>query len=81
MEPATKIIRAGSSTLVAAKLQSFCLLSTRENSCCPLREFPSWIEISVENRPVFMKTGKTGDRFHRFIENRLVKFENFKNLK
>jgi hypothetical protein len=78
MEPATKIIRAGSSTLVAAKLQSFCLLSTRENSCCPLREFPSWIEISVENRPVFMKTGKTGDRF---IKNLLVKFENFKNLK
>jgi hypothetical protein len=78
MEPATKIIRAGSSTLVAAKLQSFCLLSTRESSCCPLREFPSWIEISVENRPVFMKTGKTGDRF---IKNLLVKFENFKNLK
>jgi hypothetical protein len=63
MEPATKIIRAGSSTLVAAKLQSFCLLSTRESSCCPLREFPSWIEISVENRPVFMKTGKQGTDF------------------
>jgi hypothetical protein len=37
---------------------------------------PPWIEISVENRPVFAKTG--GDRFYRFIKNRSVKFEIFK---
>jgi hypothetical protein len=37
--------------------------------------FRTWIEISIENWPVFAKTD--GDRF---IENRSVKFEIIKNL-
>jgi hypothetical protein len=37
-----------------------------------------WIEISVKNRLIFVKTGKTG--LHRLIKNRSVKFE-IKNSK
>jgi hypothetical protein len=42
------------------------------------RVLASWIEISVKNQSVFVKTGKTGFYwFYRFIENRSVKFEFF----
>jgi hypothetical protein len=42
------------------------------------RPHPSdlWIEISVKNRSVFMKTDK-----YRFIENSSIKFKFFKNIK
>jgi hypothetical protein len=39
----------------------------------------AWIEISVENQPIFMKNRKTGG--DRFLENRPVKFEIKKKTK
>jgi hypothetical protein len=42
----------------------------------------AWIEKPLENRPIFMKTEKTGgDWFYCFLENQTVKFDIFKNLK
>jgi hypothetical protein len=40
-----------------------------------------WIENPLENRVIFVKIRETDrERFHRFLKNRPVKFEIFKNL-
>jgi hypothetical protein len=41
----------------------------------------TWIEKPHKNQPIFAKIGETSlDRFHRFSENRPVKFDFFKKI-